>query len=82
MTGTHGETCDRPEETLASLILAQARRTPDAVALRQWDRRLSYAELAASAGQLARYGWLGLAAHRSRRSTLTCWRSGAAGQLT
>jgi amino acid adenylation domain-containing protein len=50
---THGEACDRPEATLTSLILAQARRTPDAVALRQWDRRLSYAELTASAGRLA-----------------------------
>ena len=34
-----------PQVTLADLVLAQARRTPDAVAVRQWDDRLSYREL-------------------------------------
>ncbi len=50
---TDGEACDLPEATLPGLILAQARRAPDAVALRQWDRRLSYGGLAASTGRLA-----------------------------
>jgi amino acid adenylation domain-containing protein len=43
-----------PDSTLHELILLQARQTPGAVALRQWDRRLSYAELTAAAGRLAR----------------------------
>lgn len=49
----HGDGCACPDSTLHELILAQARRTPGAVALRQWDQRLSYAELAAWAGRLA-----------------------------
>jgi amino acid adenylation domain-containing protein len=39
--------------TVADLIVAQARRTPDAVAVRQWDARLTYAELVARAAGLA-----------------------------
>jgi mycobactin peptide synthetase MbtE len=39
--------------TVAELILAQARRTPDAVAVRQWDDRLTYRELVERAGGLA-----------------------------
>lgn len=42
-----------PDLTVADLVLAQARRTPDAVAVRQWDQRLSYRELAGAAGTLA-----------------------------
>ncbi|MFI9387346.1 amino acid adenylation domain-containing protein [Kutzneria sp. NPDC052558] len=40
--------------TLGELFLAQARRTPDAVAVRQWDVVLTYRELAGRAGALAR----------------------------
>ncbi len=42
-----------PQVTLADLVLAQARHTPDAVAVRQWDERLSYRELVGAAGALA-----------------------------
>jgi amino acid adenylation domain-containing protein len=39
--------------TIPDLILAQARRTPDAVAVRQWDTRLTYRELAERAAGVA-----------------------------
>ncbi|WP_412538007.1 amino acid adenylation domain-containing protein [Longispora sp. K20-0274] len=39
--------------TVADRILAQARRTPDAVAVRQWDAELTYRELIAGAAALA-----------------------------
>lgn len=39
---------------LHDLVLAQARRTPDAPAVRQWDRTLTYRELTAAASALAR----------------------------
>jgi amino acid adenylation domain-containing protein len=42
-----------PEATLADLIVAQARRTPDAVAVRQWDETLTYRELVGRAAELA-----------------------------
>lgn len=39
--------------TIPDLILAQARRTPDAVAVRQWDTRLTYRELVERAAGIA-----------------------------
>ncbi len=42
-----------PDATVPDLILAQARRTPDAVAVRQWDESLTYRELVGRAGTLA-----------------------------
>ncbi|MGB3442382.1 MAG: amino acid adenylation domain-containing protein [Actinophytocola sp.] len=39
--------------TIPDLILAQARRTPDAVAVRQWDDRLTYRELTERAAAVA-----------------------------
>ena len=42
-----------PDATVPALVLAVADRRPDAVAVRQWDERLSYAELAAVACRLA-----------------------------
>ncbi len=42
-----------PGPTVPELILAQARRRPDAVALEAVDGRLSYAELVARAGSIA-----------------------------
>ena len=39
--------------TVPDQILAQARRTPDAVAVRQWDDRLTYRELTERAAALA-----------------------------
>ncbi|MBO4206789.1 non-ribosomal peptide synthetase, partial [Micromonospora echinofusca] len=42
-----------PDATLAELIVAQAARTPDAVAVRQWDRELTYRELVDRATALA-----------------------------
>jgi non-ribosomal peptide synthetase component F len=39
--------------TVPDLILAQANRTPDAVAVRQWDTRLTYAELTERAAAVA-----------------------------
>ncbi|GAA3446648.1 non-ribosomal peptide synthetase [Planomonospora venezuelensis] len=47
------EPCDR-EATLGTLFEAQAARTPDAVAVEFEDVRLTYAELDARAGRLAR----------------------------
>ncbi|NBH06500.1 non-ribosomal peptide synthetase, partial [Amycolatopsis sp. SID8362] len=44
-----------PDGTLAGLFAAQVARTPDAVALDGDDVRLTYAELADRAGQLARH---------------------------
>ncbi|MCW3816657.1 non-ribosomal peptide synthetase [Micromonospora sp. DR5-3] len=48
-----GEALPWPDATLADLITAQAARTPDAVAVRQWDDRLSYAELVDRAAGVA-----------------------------
>src|SRR5262249_41986558 len=44
-----------PDATLPELLAAQARRTPDAVAVLFGERRLSYAELEAHANQLAHH---------------------------
>jgi hypothetical protein len=44
-----------PPTCVHELFEAQARRTPDAVALRAGERRLTYAELDARSNQLARY---------------------------
>ncbi|HWM01001.1 MAG TPA: amino acid adenylation domain-containing protein [Actinophytocola sp.] len=51
--GLFGPPSPYPAASLAELVLAQARRTPDAVAVRQWDRTLTYRELAGRAGALA-----------------------------
>ncbi|MER7892977.1 amino acid adenylation domain-containing protein [Micromonospora sp. NPDC094482] len=48
-----GEPLPWPDVTLAELIVAQAARTPDAVAVRQWDARLSYRELLDQAAGVA-----------------------------
>ncbi|MEU4678466.1 amino acid adenylation domain-containing protein [Micromonospora sp. NPDC023737] len=48
-----GERLPYPERTLAELILSTAARRGDAVAVRQWDERLSYAELTERAAVLA-----------------------------
>ncbi|MFC3502070.1 non-ribosomal peptide synthetase [Micromonospora krabiensis] len=45
ISAVHGETLPWPDATLAELIVARAARTPDAVAVRQWDARLTYREL-------------------------------------
>lgn len=45
ISAVEGEPLPWPDATLAELIVAQAARTPDAVAVRQWDDRLSYREL-------------------------------------
>jgi non-ribosomal peptide synthetase component F len=50
---THGPRLSFPDKTLPELILDQATRTPDAVAVRQWDVRLSYRELVAEAAGVA-----------------------------
>ncbi|BCJ37367.1 hypothetical protein Athai_48700 [Actinocatenispora thailandica] len=41
------------DESLFALVLAQARATPDATAVRQWERAESYASLLGRAGALA-----------------------------
>ncbi|MCW3841257.1 amino acid adenylation domain-containing protein [Micromonospora yasonensis] len=48
-----GDALPWPDATLADLVTAQAARTPDAVAVRQWDARLSYRELADRAAGVA-----------------------------
>ncbi|MFJ4101322.1 amino acid adenylation domain-containing protein [Amycolatopsis japonica] len=54
VVGGHGPPLSYPDTTLTGLILAQAARTPDAVAVRQGDARLTYRELVASATGVAR----------------------------
>ncbi|MFF2144925.1 amino acid adenylation domain-containing protein [Kitasatospora sp. NPDC058190] len=51
--GTAGPALEACEALVPELIEAQARRTPDAVALIDGDRELSYAELEARANRLA-----------------------------
>ncbi|MEU4680991.1 amino acid adenylation domain-containing protein [Micromonospora sp. NPDC023737] len=53
ISAAQGESLPWPDATLAELIVAQAARTPDAVAVRQWDDRLSYRELLDRAGGVA-----------------------------
>ncbi|MFE5506622.1 amino acid adenylation domain-containing protein [Amycolatopsis japonica] len=57
VVGGHGPPLSYPDTTLTGLILAQAARTPDAVAVRQGDARLTYRELVASATGVARLLW-------------------------
>ncbi|WP_433342577.1 amino acid adenylation domain-containing protein [Micromonospora sp. CA-111912] len=52
-SAAHGEPLPWPDATLAELIAAQAARTPDAVAVRQWDVRLTYRELVGRAAGVA-----------------------------
>ncbi|MGR6319143.1 amino acid adenylation domain-containing protein [Micromonospora soli] len=49
----HGVPLPYPDVTLVELILDQAARTPDAVAVRQWDDALSYRQLVERAARLA-----------------------------
>lgn len=49
----NGPVGEAPVATLPELFEAQAARTPDAVAVRDGDERLTYAELAAAADRLA-----------------------------
>ncbi|WP_406065681.1 amino acid adenylation domain-containing protein [Micromonospora sp. NBC_00860] len=53
VSAVRGESLPWPDATLAELVVAQAARTPDAVAVRQWDTRLSYAELLSRAAGVA-----------------------------
>ncbi|MBM7085882.1 non-ribosomal peptide synthetase [Micromonospora humidisoli] len=68
-----GETLPWPDGTLADLIVERAARCPDAVAVRQWDDRLTYRELVGRAAGLAaalrargvgRQTRVGICAHR------------------
>ncbi|MET8846332.1 amino acid adenylation domain-containing protein [Amycolatopsis sp. NPDC004625] len=52
-TGIDGPPLSYPDTTIAALILAQARRTPDAPAVRQGGTELTYAELVAAAWGVA-----------------------------
>ncbi|WBB69504.1 amino acid adenylation domain-containing protein [Micromonospora sp. WMMD812] len=45
ISAVRGERLPWPDATLAELVVAQAARTPDAVAVRQWDDRLTYRQL-------------------------------------
>ncbi|KZB79249.1 non-ribosomal peptide synthetase [Amycolatopsis regifaucium] len=54
VAGGHGPPLSSPDTTLTALILDQAARTPDAVAVRQGEARLTYRELVASATGVAR----------------------------
>ncbi|RKN15712.1 amino acid adenylation domain-containing protein [Micromonospora musae] len=53
ISAVQGEPLPWPDATLAELVVAQAARTPDAVAVRQWDDRLSYRELLERAAGVA-----------------------------
>ncbi|MFI5589781.1 amino acid adenylation domain-containing protein [Amycolatopsis sp. NPDC051758] len=53
VVGIHGPSLSYPDTTVAALVLAQARRTPAALAVRQGDVRLTYAELVAAAWGVA-----------------------------
>ncbi|MFG1951594.1 amino acid adenylation domain-containing protein [Micromonospora sp. NPDC048830] len=53
ISAAHGEPLPWPDATLADLIVAQAARTPGAVAVRQWDDRLTYRELVGRAAGVA-----------------------------
>lgn len=50
---TTGPTVPYPEASFPEVVLAQAARRPDAVAVRQWADQLTYAELVDAAGRLA-----------------------------
>ncbi|MFL6128578.1 MAG: amino acid adenylation domain-containing protein [Mycobacteriales bacterium] len=50
---TEGPRVPVPAGTVADLVLARAAARPDAVAVRQWDARLAYGELAGRAARLA-----------------------------
>ncbi|MET7806954.1 amino acid adenylation domain-containing protein [Micromonospora chersina] len=52
-SAAYGADLPWPDATLADLIAAQAARTPDAVAVRQWDTRLTYRQLVDRAAGLA-----------------------------
>ncbi|WP_103354438.1 non-ribosomal peptide synthetase [Amycolatopsis sp. CA-128772] len=52
-TGIDGPALSYPDTTVAGLVLAQARRTPGAPAVRQGATELTYAELAAAAWGVA-----------------------------
>ncbi|RBI99113.1 hypothetical protein DRA43_24280, partial [Micromonospora provocatoris] len=53
VSAVHGPDLPWPDATLADLITAQAARTPDAVAVRQWDTRLTYRQLVDRAAGVA-----------------------------
>ncbi|MBE1495151.1 amino acid adenylation domain-containing protein [Amycolatopsis lexingtonensis] len=53
VAGTHGPPLSYPDTTVAGLVLAQAEKTPDALAVRQGGTRLTYAELVAAAWGVA-----------------------------
>ncbi|NED49975.1 AMP-binding protein, partial [Micromonospora aurantiaca] len=53
VSAVHGTDLPWPDATLADLITAQAARTPDAVAVRQWDTRLTYRQLVDRAAGVA-----------------------------
>jgi len=50
---TDGPALDCPEVSFPALVVAQALLRPDVVAVRQWDARLTYAELVGRAAALA-----------------------------
>lgn len=52
--GVHGPAWDYPEASLGRLIVDQARRTPHAPAVQQWDTTLTYRQLVGDAAALAR----------------------------
>ncbi|MEU4591065.1 amino acid adenylation domain-containing protein [Micromonospora aurantiaca (nom. illeg.)] len=53
VSAVHGPDLPWPDATLADLVTAQAARTPDAVAVRQWDTRLTYRQLVDRAAGVA-----------------------------
>ncbi|MFC0032419.1 non-ribosomal peptide synthetase [Micromonospora chaiyaphumensis] len=74
VSAAYGADLPWPDATLADLIAAQAARTPDAVAVRQWDTRLTYRQLVDRAA--------GVAAALRERGTVPGDRVGVCGART
>ncbi|SCG49782.1 non-ribosomal peptide synthetase [Micromonospora halophytica] len=53
MSAAAGEELPWPDRTLADLVVARAARCPQAVAVRQWDDRLTYRDLVGQAAGVA-----------------------------
>jgi amino acid adenylation domain-containing protein len=65
-TWIQGEPCQVPDRAVHELFSVAARRDPDAIAIQQWDVRLTYREVAERAETLVRRLWAAGAGPGSR----------------